>query len=195
MRRMVLFLSLFLCMSSWARAQDMRAASQKAEQDHRAAEEAARTAEARILEDRKALVAEVKRLEDREGELQENLSRLQARFGELKQAEEGLSKVWSERELSFRELVGTVRTSARDLETILKHSFFTAERPERLEQIQPLLEKKRFPGLEEIRLLSDLYFEEIERSGEVSLREGKFVDRTGEDRIGKILTLGKFTAI
>ena len=33
MRRMVLLLSLFLCMSSWARAQDMRAASQKAEQD------------------------------------------------------------------------------------------------------------------------------------------------------------------
>jgi biopolymer transport protein ExbB len=195
MRRTALFLSLFLCMSCWAHAQDMRAASQQAERDQQAAEEAARDAEARILEDRKALVAEVKRLENRERELEASLSRLQDRFGELGRTEDDLSKVWSERELAFRELVGTVRTSARDLETILKHSPFTAERPGRLEQIKPLLEKKHFPGLEDIRLMSDLFFDEIERSGEVSLREGAFVDRTGEDRRGQVLTLGKFTAI
>ena len=129
MRRTALFLSLFLCMSSWAHAQDMRAASQQAERDQQAAEEAAREAEARILEDRKALVAEVKRLENRERELEASLSRLQDRFGELGRTEDDLSKVWSERELAFRELVGTVRTSARDLETILKHSPFTAESP------------------------------------------------------------------
>jgi biopolymer transport protein ExbB len=195
MRRTALFLSLFLCMSCWAHAQDMRAASRQAERDQQAAEEAARDAEARILEDRKALVAEVKRLENRERELEASLSRLQDRFGELGRTEDDLSKVWSERELAFRELVGTVRTSARDLETILKHSPFTAERPGRLEQIKPLLEKKHFPGLEDIRLMSDLFFDEIERSGEVSLREGAFVDRTGEDRRGQVLTLGKFTAI
>ena len=195
MRRAAFFLCLFLCMSSWVHAQDMRAASQQAERDQKAAVEAARAAEARILEDRKALVAEVKRLENREREMEENLSRLQDRFGELRQAEEALSKVWSERELAFRELVGTVRTSARDLETILKHSPFTAENPERPEQVEPLLEKKHFPGLEDIRLMSDLFFDEIERSGEVSLRQGAFVDRTGEDRRGPILTLGKFTAI
>jgi len=195
MRRTALFLSLFLCMSCWAHAQDMRAASRQAERDQQAAEEAARDAEARILEDRKALVPEVKRLENRERELEASLSRLQDRFEELRRAEDDLSKVWSERELAFRELVGTVRTSARDLETILKHSPFTAERPRRLEQIEPLLEKKHFPGLEDIRLMSDLFFDEIERSGEVSLREGAFVDRTGEDRAGQVLTLGKFTAI
>jgi biopolymer transport protein ExbB len=195
MRRIVLLLSLHLSLSSWASAQDMRAASRQAEKDHRVAAEAAQAVEARILKDRKALVAEVKRLENREKELAATLSRLEERFEALTEVEEELAKAWSERELAFRELVGTVRTSARDLETILKHSPFTAERPERLEQIQPVLEKKHFPGLDDILLVSDLFLEEIERSGEVTLKEGSYVDRTGQDRAGRVLTLGKFTAI
>jgi hypothetical protein len=85
-RRTLLLLSLFLLMGSWAHAEDMRAASQQAERDRREAVEAARAAEARILEDRKALVAEVKRLEKREKDLEEGLSLLQARFVELRQA-------------------------------------------------------------------------------------------------------------
>jgi len=188
-------LSLYLSLSSWASAQDMRAASQQAEEDHRVAAEAAQAAEARILKDRMALVAEVKRLENREKELEATLSRLEERFEALTEVEEEFAKVWSERELAFRELVGTVRTSARDLETILKHSPFTAERPERLEQIQPVLEKKHFPGLDDILLMSDLFLEEIQRSGEVTLKERSYVDRTGQDRTGRVLTLGKFTAI
>ncbi len=196
MRRLALSLCLLVCMSAaGVNAQDMRAASRQAERDRKAAEEAAKAAEARILKDRKALLAEVKRLEKKEGGLEADLARLQDRFGELKQQEEGLSKAWSEKEMAFRELVGTVRTSARDLETILKHSFFTAKRPERMKQIRPLLEKKHFPGLDDIRVMADLLFEEIRWSGEVSLREGDFVDRTGEDRRGRILTLGKFTAV
>jgi biopolymer transport protein ExbB len=194
-KRALLVLSVFLCMSSRAGAQDMRAASQQAEEDRRAAVEAARAAEAHILEDRDALTAEVKRLEDRQKELEGVVSRLQEKFGELKKEDEKLSKTWSERELAFRELVGTVRTSARDLETILKQSPFTAERPERLERIRPVLEKKHFPGLDDIRLMCDLFFEEIQWSGEVRRREENFVDRKGQDRAGVVLTLGKFTTI
>lgn len=196
MRWTVLWIAICLCIPSWSvRAEDMRAASQKAQEDREAALEAARAAEKRILEDRKALLAEVNRLERQEEEMEVRLTGLQNRFAELRQQEEELSRVWSERELAFRELVGTVRTSARDLETILKHSPFTAEAPDRLERIQPVLEKGYFPGLEDIRLLADLHLEEIEKSGEVSLREGAFVDRTGVDRTGRILTLGKFTAV
>ena len=57
MRWVIILLSFCLCMSSPAKAQDMRAASKKAERDREAAEEAARAAEARILDDRKALLA------------------------------------------------------------------------------------------------------------------------------------------
>jgi biopolymer transport protein ExbB len=195
MRRIAFLILLCLCTASWAGAEDMRAASRQADRDREAAQEAARAAEERILKDRKALVAEVERLESREKELEATLSRLRERFEALRQEEEALSGAWSERELEFRELIGTVRTSARDLETILRHSPFTAEKADRLEQIQPLLEKRRFPGLDEIRSLSDLFFDEIRRSGEVRLRQGAFVDRTGQDRTGRVLTLGKFTAV
>ena len=195
MRRMVLLLTFTLCMGSWASAQDMRAVSQQAERDRREAEEAAREAEARILKDRDSLLAEVARLETREKQLEAILSRLQDRFEALTEEEEVLSEAWSEREMAFRELVGTVRTSARDLETILRHSPFSVERPERLEKIRPLVDRKHFPGLDDIRLMSDLLFEEIQGSGEVSLKEGMFVDRKGEKRTGRVLSLGKFTYI
>jgi len=195
MRWILLLFGLYLCMGSWASAQDMRAASQRAEKDYKAAAEAAEATEARILEDRKALVAEVRRLEKRQKELEATLSRLEERFAALTEVEEELAKAWSERELAFRELVGTVRTSARDLETILKHSPFTANRPGRVEQIQPVLEKKHFPGLDDILLMSDLFLEEIRLSGEVTLKEGSYVDRTGQDQTGRVLTLGKFTVI
>lgn len=195
MRRIAFLILFSLYTGSWAGAQDMRAASRQADRDRQAATEAARAAEERILEDRKALVAEVKRLEDRQEELERTLSRLREQFEALAQQEEELSKAWAEKELGFRELIGTVRTAARDLETILRHSPFTAERPERLEQIQPLLEKKHFPGLDEIRLMGDLFFDEIRAAGEVRLTEGVFVDRTGQDRTGRVLTLGKFTAV
>ncbi len=195
MKGILFLLSLVLLVGFPVYAEDMRAASRKAERDRREAVEAARAAEARILNDRNELVAEVDRLEKRQKGLEEHLSRLQDRFEELRRKEDDLAEVWSERELGFRELVGTVRTSARDLETIIKHSHFTAEEPDRLKKIEPVLEKKHFPGLEDIRSLSDLYFDEIERSGGVLLREGTFVDRMGRDRTGQVLTLGKFTAV
>jgi biopolymer transport protein ExbB len=176
-------------------AQDMRAASRRAEQDRRAAEEARRAAEERILEDREALLAEVNRLEGKEKALVEALDLLQMRFKGLNEKEKALSKTWAQRELAFREFVGTARTSARDLETTLKHSPFSVGSPERLARIQPLLGKNYFPGIDDIRVMTDLLFGEIERSGEVWLKKGTFVDRTGSDREGRVLTLGKFTTL
>jgi biopolymer transport protein ExbB len=43
--------------------------------------------------------------------------------------------------------------------------------------------------------MGDLFFDEIRLSGEVRLREGTLVDRSGQDRTGRILTMGKFTAV
>jgi biopolymer transport protein ExbB len=175
--------------------QDIREASRKAALERTEAREEAREAEERILKDRKALRVQVQKLESRQRALEEEVRELEASIATNREEEAGLSAAWAEKELAFREIVGSVRISARDLETIFRHSPFTALAPERPEKLRPLLDKKYFPGIEDIRLLADFYLDEAKRSGEVSLREGTFVDRTGADRAGKLLMLGKFTAV
>ena len=194
-RKILLLLSIVFLMSQPGWAQDMRAASQKADKDRKAAREAAVNAEERILKDRNALLEEVKRLEARERSLEESVAALEESTEKRKQEEAALSGKWSNKELQFRETIGTVRIAARELETILQHSPFTAGSPERLDRVRPLVQKKYFPGIDDIRQLADLFFDEIRRSGEVSLKEETFVDRGGVDRTGKVLALGKFTAI
>ena len=196
MTRKILFvlgILIFLCRPGWA--EDMRAASQKAHQDRMAAEEAARLAEERIFKDRVSLQREVERLETREGNLKETVARLEKSIEERKRENAERSEAWSEKELQFREIIGTVRISARELETILRQSPFTAGSPKRLDLVAPLVQKKYFPGIDDIKQLGDLFFDEIRKSGEVSLTEQTFVDRTGVDQRGEVLVLGKFTAV
>ncbi len=195
-RRLLLFalLAALAVPASAARGADMRAAAIEAERERREAEEAARAAEAAILRDRKALREKVAELEAQEKTLEEKVAELEERYQSLEERGAQLAQAWSAKEMAFRELVGTVRTSARDLETILRHSFFSAGRPDRAAAVEPLLDKGHFPGLEEIEAMGDLFLDEIRRSGEVTLTEGLFVDRSGTDRKGRILTLGKFTA-
>jgi biopolymer transport protein ExbB len=43
--------------------------------------------------------------------------------------------------------------------------------------------------------MTDLFFDEIERSGQVGIIEAPYIGRDGEERRGTILSLGKFTSI
>jgi biopolymer transport protein ExbB len=60
----------------------------------------------------------------------------------------------------------------------------TAAHPERLEVLRSYLNKSRFPGLEDIRRLVELYFTYLDESRRVSLRQGPFVDHGGSDSQG-----------
>ncbi len=188
-------IGLLLLLASPGWSQDMRAASQEAEKDRKAAVEAAKEAEQRILADRKALQEEVNRLESLEKKLEADISRLQESIRARRTEEGELSEEWAQKELQFRETIGTVRVSARELESILKNSPLTAYAPERVEQLKPLLNKQYFPGIDDINQLTDLFLDEAKRSGEVSLKTGRFIDRAGELREGTVLNLGKFTAV
>lgn len=96
--------------------------------------------------------------------------------------------------MNFRELTGVIRTVARDLETLLRNSQFSARYKERLTILSPVLKKERFPGMDEIKQMVGLFFQEMALTGEVILRKGIFVDRKGREKEGDILTIGPFTA-
>lgn len=190
-----LLFSLLVCVAGWSSAQDIREAARKAAADRAAAEQRARAVEAEILADRTKLLAEVQALEARQRELDAAIAALGQRAALLEARREKLSDEWARRELGFREISGNVIVVARDLEAMLRTSPLSVGDPERLKKIEPLLQSGYFPGLDDISRMAGLFLDEIERSGQVRLYEGAFVNRGGEDTRGQILSLGKFTAI
>ncbi|MCD6153624.1 MAG: hypothetical protein J7J07_06905 [Syntrophobacterales bacterium] len=189
---LALFLILLMAIPAYGR--DMRKACRKAEMDHKASLSEAKASEKRIFKDRESLKGEILRLESEKKSLNKDITSMQNEFNKLKKKEKALSSQKSKIEMDMRELTGTARVTARDLESILKQSFFTARFPGRIDLLEPSLKKGRFPGMGDFKTITDLFFQEMSLSGEVILRKGSFVDRSGVTTDGDILTIGKFSA-
>jgi biopolymer transport protein ExbB len=196
MRRTAFVLAGLLLMAAVSlQAQDVREAARKARAEREAAEKRAGEVEQRILSDRAKLTEEVARLEKREAELDRELRAFQIRIAAGEKKMEKLEDKWASRELEFKEISGNVRVVARALETTLKQSPLTATDKGRLEVLAPLLKKGYFPGLDDISVMCGLFFDEIQRTGQVSLTSSEFVARDGEKKTGIVLSLGPFTQI
>ena len=189
---LILIWILFLAYPAYG--QDMRAASRKAKADYEAAMAEAKDSKERIFKDRISLEKEIARMEADEKKLNSDIEVMQNELKKLREKQIKLSEQQSDDEMGMRELAGTVLVVARDLETIFRQSQFTARFSERLALLKPILDKDRFPGIDDFRTISDLFFQEMALSGEVVLRKGHFVDHSGIKKTGDILTIGKFTA-
>jgi biopolymer transport protein ExbB len=174
--------------------QDMRAASRKANADYEAAMAEAKDSKEKIFNDRISLEKEIARMEADEKKLNSDIEVMQDEFKKLREKQIKLSEQQSDDEMGMRELSGSALVVARDLETILRQSQFTACFSERLDRLKPILDKNRFPGIDDFKTVSDLFFQEMALSGEVVLRKGDFVDHSGMEKTGYILTIGKFVA-
>ena len=177
-----------------AYGKDMRAASIKAKADYKAAVVEKKESEERILKNCKSLKKEIKRIKVDLNKLNSDIEVMQNDFKKLKEKELKLDLMRSDNEMDIRELSGTVRVVARDLETILRESQFTARFPKRMDILKPILNKNYFPGIDDFKTITDLFFQEMELSGEVVLERGAFIDHSGKLKTGDILNIGKFTA-
>jgi len=175
--------------------QDIREAARKAAADRAAAQDEALVAEEAILADQEKLRAEVGRLEQEQAALEQDLRDLDQRQRDAALRREDLAEKWSGRELGFREISGNVRVAARDLESLLKASALSAGADWRLDAVSPLLDTGYFPDIDDIAGMAGVFFDEIDRGSQVSLRKGEFVGRDGRQTTGKIFQLGKFTTV
>jgi biopolymer transport protein ExbB len=186
---------LLIVLATCAAGQDIREAARQAAADRAAAQAEALQAEEAILADREKLRAEVERLEQEQSALEQDLRDLTRRQEEGHLLREDLAEQWSGRELGFREISGNVRVTARDLESLLKASPLSAGADWRLDTVSPLLNTGYFPDIDDIAGMAEVFFDEIERGGQVSLREGEFIRRDGRQATGLIFQLGKFTTV
>jgi len=193
--RMLTFLVLLCLAATSVLAQDAREAARKAAAEREAARRAAAEAEARILEDRERLTSEVKRLEAQERALKSSLDSLSTRIQALHKEDAQLGARWGAKEQDFREIQGNIRYVARELEALLLQSLTSADAPERLETLAPILQERYFPDIEDVSTIATLLLDQAERSGEVAVRDGPFKGRDGTDQTGTVLRLGTFTAM
>jgi biopolymer transport protein ExbB len=182
-------------MAGPAHGADLRLASQKAKANHEKALAEAKASRQRILDDRTALKSEVAKAKAAVAAMRSEIAQLNATLKALEVQDQQATKTDSENELDLREYTGVVRESARDLESLLAQSHFSAFLPERLAQLTGVLSDGRFPGMVEISTLGDLFMQEIALCGEVDRRTASFVAADGSESIGDILTIGPFSAV
>lgn len=190
----VLLLATIFFMVGPAFGDDMRAASRKARADYEAAQAASRESRARIFNDRKALEKEVGLIQTRVAQLNADIKAKEDALKLLEEKSAALTQDLSNNEMGMQELSGIMRGVARDAQTLLGQSQFTAFWPKRLDRLKPMMDKEHFPGIDDTKVLADIFFHEMALSGEVSLQKGHFIGRSGQKEEGDILTIGKFTA-
>jgi biopolymer transport protein ExbB len=189
-----------------AAAEDMRASRQ--EQQRRRAElleqarrlEAQAEAEARsvldaIAADRERLSEAIRQLETDNQALTEAIARRRDDIARLTDENTLLDKKVQAQQAMAGELVGLIRTAAKDAAALLIQSPQSALATQRAQPLTAVAEQNRFPGMGELESLRTLLMSEIHRSGEVRIQQAPFVDRAGRTATGRVLTIGNFTAI
>jgi biopolymer transport protein ExbB len=195
MKRLLCAIAFLAAASTPALAQDMREAARKAEAERAAAQQKAAEVEAKIMNDRAALLAQVESLEAEKKQLEADIKALQQRKATGRARHETLTDKWSTKEVEVREISGNVRITAKDIEALLNQSQLTALYPGRLDAIAPVLSEGYFPDIDDISGMITILLDEMERSGQVVKQEGAYVGLDGETHTGELLTVGKFTAM
>lgn len=194
MKHLVIFLAtlLIICAPAWAL--DMRKAAVKARAQ--LAESLARQKEKtkEIQTDKKKLTQEIRAAQAVLEGLHTDLSQTRERILFLQKENTRLEKEAAAQKTDLDELSGAVRVAAGDLKALLSASMYTARDTKRLDRLTPILNTKRFPGMDDMDAIAELYFEESRLNGGIDLMEMDFLSGSGENVSGQVLTLGGFTA-
>lgn len=196
---------IFLILAGSVHAEDMRvreiearekkeALFEKAKLEKESALKEAQESKQRILADKEALKSAIAEFKKKRKILEDQNNKLKTRLTSLTKRQKELLARVHEVEGAVRELVGFVRMNAKDLDALLRQSLQSAFVENRGKVLKPIMNQVGFPGMDDIRAMVDLLFDEITRSGEVKTVEGPFVSLSGEEISGKILVLGNFSA-
>lgn len=175
--------------------QKRRDMAAKAEKELVAAKAEVRENTQAIKKDKEALVSVIATLKAKNSRLQVANEGLKEKIQVLADEQAELQSSLEESRMVNKELAGFVRTGAKDLNGLLVQSPQSAFDKDRNSLLGPVINQERFWSMDDIRRMSDILFDEILASGEVSLRQGMVVDRQGKDRVASILSIGNFTSL
>ena len=194
MRHLMIILTAVAVLTSPLFARDLREAAVIAKKQLEESKKNALAVKARIRTDRTRAEAEIGKAQAAIEKLNAELQVKSDRIAELSAGNAELDQALSQGQTELDELSGAVRVAAGNLNALLKASSYTVGRPERLERLKPILDTGRFPGIDEMKTVADLFLEEMALNGGIDLRVTPFVSDTGETVESQVLSLGGFTS-
>jgi biopolymer transport protein ExbB len=174
--------------------QTKEALMQKAAAELQAAEQEAAQSRGRIIDDKSALKTAIAKLKAQNRQLLKEVEKLTVEHRALDEKEKNLSQKLDETDSMVRELVGVIRVSAKDLSALMKENLQTALAGKTSDFLEAIAGQSKFPGMKDIRKMTETLFHQIKMSGEVSFKKGIMVNRAGGEVEADILSLGCFTA-
>lgn len=194
-KKISIILSLIFILSPVASyAKDMRQVSIEADKEYKATIQRQKKIKTAIYKDKKKLKSEISSLRKENTSIEKRNTFLIGEIKKLREINKELQKEEEKNQAGINELTGSVRVSAKELQSILAKSVFTGFDKERPALLKPLLDKKRFPGIDDMKLISKLFFEEADLTGDVFIKNGEYINNKGETKNGEILTIGGFTS-
>ena len=180
------------CVPQFAGA-DWEAAGRKVNSVSRTMLAQAKTLERTVTDERKDAVSSLEQKRVRVTAAQKRYDVLLAEFDALLEEEKALNEELAEEEEAVKALEGAIRQAAKEADEMISDNPITATEPARREAVDVLLDDHAFPGLPAIERLVEVYFSEMEKSGQVQLRQGVFTGRDGMEQQGQLLHAGPFT--
>ncbi len=147
-----------------------------------------------IKNDRERLQAQVSLLQQETSRLRGSIQSYEQQIDVLQKKNMELEEAVSQEQSELDELSGAVRVSAGNLKSVLVSSLYTAIDPDRVGAVDPILDNTRFPGIDDMDRIADLFLEEADLTSQIQLGEHKYVSGSGTQITGKVLILGGFTA-
>ena len=147
-----------------------------------------------VSEKRKNTSMTVKEASAQVRKLEKTYADLKKEFESLLDTEKKLTDELENRQDEIKALEGAVRASVKDADEMIRSNPVTAGSPERVATITGLMDSKRFPGIESIKALADIYFDEMRAGGEVDRYKGVVVAQDGSELPAEIIRLGRFNA-
>lgn len=191
----LLFAVLFCFLSGGSPdAADMRVISKKADTDYRKAIEDSEKRKEEILKSRRSLKKAIAKTENRVETLKSGISEMETAYSELGKNQAELAEKQDGMKTDMQGYAGVVRQTAGDLDPIVSGSHLSAGQPERAKIIAAIQEPNRFPGIDAVKGMASLIFEEMSAAGEVKVFQGNFLGRDGQMKEGTLLTVGPFSA-
>jgi biopolymer transport protein ExbB len=143
--------------------------------------------------DKAALEKELANLKAQDAKEQAEYSRLEKEYEALRAQEAQYKKDLENEREEIQAIEDAVRAIGKDAISISRDNPITAEYPERKEVLEGITESTKFPGMNWIKALIEFYFSEIEESGRIVRREGKFIGPDGKTTTGQIIRIGRTT--
>ncbi|MBA2882198.1 biopolymer transport protein ExbB [Desulfosalsimonas propionicica] len=166
----------------------------QAKQEKRAAEQEAGQTRQEITKNRKSLKQAIAGLEKETQQQEENIASLEKDMEAFSAREKELDSELAETDRIVSELAGTIKANADDITGLAEGSLQNPLAPGARALLESIAEKRKFPGMEDIRMMAEVLYKQVRLSGNVRVKGGTIIDRSGEESRAGILLIGNFTA-